>query len=146
MFGLEKIKMLENDLISLNKELIEEKKKRLDQARELDKLHRILKHHGNGPSYELERFSWICCNGSNTKLYMYIDDEEYIIELPELNYVDIDRDTIKFGFDLCDKKFVCFEIQNGDHLRVYKFTIDYEKGNYICRTETLEKESEESNA
>ena len=142
MFGFEKIKELEDKVTSLTKTMVKEIDRRNKQDEEIDKLYRIIKHHGDGPSYELQwSYNWLSHSNDAPKLYIYINDVEYVIVLEELpRTVPLDRDTIEF-FKVSDAyNLVKFAIKNSDHTREYVFTIDYLKGTYVCSKHELESE------
>ena len=72
MFGFEKIKELEEKVNSLTKTLDREIDRRNKQYEEIDKLYRIIKHHGDGPSCELRwSYNWFSHSNDPSKLYMY---------------------------------------------------------------------------
>ena len=118
MFG---IKELKRRLTYTENKLAEEKAHRKDLEKELAKMYRILKHHGNKPSCELNwTYNWLCgCNDAPI-LYMYINDEEYVLELPELEHCNIDRSTIDFRLD---GKFVHFGICDKSRTVSHEFDI-----------------------
>lgn len=140
-----RIEYLETKVDELSKDLDEEIKHRRNLEKELAKMTRLLKHHDKfvPASCELMRdHSWLRAYDVNPELYMYIDDEEYVLELPELGGNKLDKSTITFNLDPDNKRFAIFTIQNEKHNNLYKFTIDYAQGKYLCSYGYIEQKEE----
>lgn len=142
-----KIEYLEGKVVSLTNTLDREIEHRGELEKELAKMTRLLKHHGKGPCCELSwTYSWMSHRNETPKLYMYICDEEYVIELSELKDRSLDRTTITFELDPVDKHFALFAIQNEGHMILHKFTIDYLNNKYLYSRSDVEDRKEETNA
>lgn len=149
MFGLKKrIEYLENEVEKLTKELanrsttseVEELRKKFDNdvselEKENKKLTRIIKYAKGIPTCHIESYTtlgsspmWWPTITTKYVLYVYIDKEEYTVDLPKLesdNY-DIRRfdvvdnlATLEIGYDWTDTIFID------------KYIIDYKKGSYV---------------
>ena len=125
MFGLkkiiERIDVLEEECKSLRRMLKAEEKRRING---IERLERIIRHsRDDGPTVVVHtngRFS------TDVYVRMYIDKEEYEVELRELCGFLINRDSAKF--EVKDGLGV-FSIMTRDF--VWIFTIDYKKGTYV---------------
>lgn len=137
-----KIEYLEEKVDGLLKDLDAEIEHRRNLEKELAKMTRILKHHDKFAPVSCElswTYLWFRGRNDTPKLYMYIYDEEYILELPELDGKPIDKDTITFELDSDDERFVIFTIQNSSQDKLYKFTIDYSKDKYLYSSTKIEQ-------
>lgn len=108
---------------------------------EKDKLHRIVKYSSDKPTYRFgEKLNpYILYNGNlstcNT-LWMYIDKEEYMIYLNELNSVKPDKTTCNFEVK---NNLVYFNIIGESRMETqihFNFVIDYKEGKYVVETRT----------
>ena len=164
MFGLKKrIEYLENEVEKLTKELanrsttseVEELRKKFDNdvselEKENKKLTRIIKYAKGIPTCHIESYTTLGSSNNSyfptitTKyvLYVYIDKEEYTVDLPKLksdNY-DIRRfnvvdnlATLEIGYDWTDTIFID------------KYIIDYKKGTYVHSSWEVPNKKESEN-
>lgn len=165
MFGLEnlkKIEYLENEVEKLTKELanrsttseVDELRKKFDNdvselEKENKKLARIIKYAKDIPTCRIESYTTLEGNTGfwpaiTTKciLYVYINKEEYTVDLPKLRYdhYDIRRfdvvdnlATLEIGYDWTDTIFID------------KYIIDYKKGTYVHSSYEVPNKKESEN-
>lgn len=105
---------------------------------ELSKLRRIIKYSTNEPTYHLDFdvfFDMFVPSRRKYTLYTYIDMEEYIIELEELENEDIDEESYEFRVE---DNFAYFNVSScwnvgGVDARWtrHEFIIDFKNGKYV---------------
>lgn len=139
----EKIEQLEKTIQQMKEDFCE----KLDKAcEETERLERIIKHSKNKPSFELRKiakFNTCYVPQLIFKLYLYVDKEEYIIELEDLrNSQDIDCDTAELKVKNNIAYFTVLSgVNNGTDYKYktkYKFVIEYQSGKYVCNLKTIE--------
>lgn len=124
-------------------ERLEDKLKRSNE--DFVSLHRIIKHIGDEPSFEIEttrEFSQIFYLSRTIKqtLYIYIDNKEYAIELDREDYVEKAEYNTRHITIEGPIAYISFETVDG--MRIY-FNVDYRKGTYLCEVKERKKEKED---
>lgn len=122
---------LDKTIKDLNKQICDDNY-RLKQ--EIEKLHRIIKYAGDEPTFHLAKYSSFLgrCTGYTNKhvLHLYIDKEEYIVELTELKDCNVIDQSCEFKVD-GDLAYFNVSVTNGFWKR-YEYVIDYKKETYFC--------------
>lgn len=118
-------------------EKLQESNKTLNDG--FSKLQRIVKYSGNEPTYHLDRnirYSMFLPIKRKYTLYIYVDKEEYAVELEELENERIDEERCEFRIE---DKFAYFNISSisnmggsdyGEWSR-HEFIIDFNNGKYV---------------
>ena len=139
----------------------DELKKEIDKLQEsnktlndnLSKLHRIVKYSGNEPTYHLDRnirYSMFLSIERKYTLYIYVDKEEYAVELEELENERIDEEKCEFRIE---DKFAYFNISSisnmggndyGEWSR-HEFIIDFNNGKYVHSSKYDEELNDKEN-
>lgn len=141
----EKIEELEKTIQQMKEDFCE----KLDKAcEETERLERIIKHSKDKPSFELRTISKYNTCGIPMfifNLYLYIDKEEYVIELEDLrNSHNIDYQTAKLKVKNNMAYFtVSSNVNNGTDYKYknkYKFVIEYKSGKYVCNLKIIKVE------
>lgn len=105
---------------------------------DIEKLKRIVKRAKDKPTYHLDYdvfFGMFVPSRRKYSLYIYVDKEEYIIELAELENESIDENSCEFKVE-CN--FVYFNISSNwnvggvcDKWTRHEFIIDFKNGKYV---------------
>lgn len=130
IFNRKKIKELEEKLEKTN-----DRVKVLDES--LRVYERIIKYAKDEPSYWLQRYREFCSIGLHKEvfvLHLYIDKEEYIIELEELSTINSYAYRKNHEFSV-DGNIATFGVREKYH--ILKFIIDYKEGKYIYIAEPI---------
>lgn len=118
-------------------EKLQESNKALNDG--FSKLQRIVKYSGNESTYHLDRnirYSMFLPIERKYTLYIYVDKEEYVVELEELENERIDEERCEFRIE---DKFAYFNISSisnmggndyGEWSR-HEFIIDFNNGKYV---------------
>ena len=126
--------------------------KRINETnKEVDKLERIIKYSKDKPTFRL-----VNSTGINSYygylyykhiLYIYINKEEYTVELEELygtQNIDKSSGDLKVENNMAYFTILSepFTKDGTDYRIIYKFTIEYKTGKYVCEQETFKVEEE----
>lgn len=127
----------------LHKEIDDLKSIQKDQATEIARIKRILEHCLKNNDYELK--TEIHCYERNHYviekiLYIYHMGKEYVIKLPELFNVKVDKDTM--FCNILEGTVADFYIENEDHTEGHHFSIEFKVDRYIHTVKKLEVKNE----
>lgn len=154
MFKFNKIVKPDSDMMKLAEEVENFKAEIASLKEDFEKIKRIVKYAKDdqttchlvservlscGSFYEVK---WSFAH----KLYIYVDGEEYIVKLKELE--DECADKTSFDFSV-SRNLAYFDVSTfdrfGNYTR-YSFTIDYEKGEYVVSSRFDEERTEANKA
>ena len=131
------VKVTSVDDLKKEIEKLQESNKTLNDG--FSKLQRIVKYSGNEPTYYLDSnvsFNMFVPSTRKYTLYIYIEKEEYIIELSELEDESIDEEGCEFKIE---DNFAYFNISShwswrgaDGKWKRHKFIIDFKNGRYVC--------------
>lgn len=98
---------------------------------ENERLYRILKHVNRLPCFEIEeKYGSLFKFCTDVILYLYIENEEYIIQIKKYYNVDKNKCELKM-----DGSVAYFKIayKYGEKIKFDTLIIDYKNGNYIVK-------------
>lgn len=120
------IEELKTRISKLENKLDEKENKLLD---EIEKLRRIVKYSSDRPEYMIKH-EWLFHNYASLKcvlkLYMYIEKEEYVITLDDMEV----KESFTYKFDT-HNNLAYFCVYN-NAIKIREYIIDYKKGTYVC--------------
>ena len=108
---------------------------------DIEKLKRIVKRAKDEPTYHLDYdvfFDMFVPSRRKYSLYIYVDKEEYIIELDELSNEDVDMNSAELEVKENIAYFnisSCMTFEEGKRWTKHKFTIEYKNGRYVYSQE-----------
>ena len=108
---------------------------------DIEKLKRIVKRAKDEPTYHLDYdvfFDMFVPSRRKYSLYIYVDKEEYIIELDELSNEDVDMNSAELEVKENIAYFnisSCMTFEEAKRWTKHKFTIEYKNGRYVYSQE-----------
>lgn len=108
---------------------------------DIEKLKRIVKRAKDEPTYHLDYdvfFDMFVPSRRKYSLYIYVDKEEYIIELDELSNENVDMNSAELEVKENIAYFnisSCMTFEGAKRWTKHKFTIEYKNGRYVYSQE-----------
>lgn len=110
-------------------------------VKENERLERIIKYSKDIPTYRMETYRTKFTNSlymqHYTDLHMYIDKEEYVVELPHVKHISFEVRDFDVSDNLATLEIVYSDVTSNS---LYTYIIDYKKGTYVHSISKLSDE------
>lgn len=152
----QKDKIIGNSLNEIKSVLEKHKEKYNSLENTIARLERIIKYSKDEPTFNIMNDYDYKLSGNinyltpyySTSLYVYIEKEEYIVHLKELNNTIIGNNNVDNFY--IENKLIHLDIKFKKYIGgrycgfwiVYKYIIDYKKGTYVYSVQEIEDNSE----